>query len=85
MEVKTDAIAKGCDHMLHLFHQPQTQKDAHYTVLLDDLERTKKELDHVYATFSNVTEPDLIDAYIYQLNSVQLRYRFLLNSVKEYK
>ena len=71
--------------MLHLFHQPQTPKDMRYSLLLDDLERTKKELDHVYATFSNVTEPDLIDAYIYQLNSVQLRYRFLLNSVKEYQ
>ena len=72
--------------MLHLFRQPEPQKeDARYTVLLDDLERTKKELDHVYAAFSNVTEPDLIDAYIYQLNSAQLRYRFLLNSVKEYQ
>ena len=72
--------------MLHLFHQPQPQKeDACYTVLLDDMERTKKELDHVYDAFSNVTEPDLIDAYIYQLNSAQLRYRFLLNSVKEYQ
>lgn len=72
--------------MLHLFHQPRTEKeDVCYTVLLDDLERTKKELDHVYAAFSNVTDPDLIDAYIYQLNSAQLRYRFLLNSVKEYQ
>lgn len=72
--------------MLHLFHQPRTQKkDACYTVLLDDLERTKKELEHVYDAFANVTEPDLIDAYIYQLNSAQLRYRFLLNSVKEYQ
>lgn len=72
--------------MLHLFHFPHTQKnDASYTVLLDDLERTKKELEHVYSAFSNVTEPDLIDAYIYQLNSAQLRYRFLLNSVKEYR
>lgn len=72
--------------MLHLFHQPSAPADnPRYAVLLDDLERTKKELEHVYATFSNVTEPDLIDAYIYQLNSAQLRYRFLLNSVKEYK
>ncbi|MBO5246670.1 MAG: YaaL family protein [Eubacterium sp.] len=72
--------------MLRLFHQTRpTQEDIHYTVLLDDLERTKRELEHVYAAFSNVTEPDLIDAYIYQLNSAQLRYRFLLNSVKEYK
>lgn len=72
--------------MLHLFHQSQKQKkDTRYTVLLDDLARTKKELDHVYAAFSNVTDPDLIDAYIYQLNSAQLRYRSLLNSVKEYQ
>ncbi|MEY8332698.1 DUF2508 family protein [Lachnospiraceae bacterium 47-T17] len=72
--------------MLHLFHQPRNEKkDTRYTVLLDDLARTKKELDHVYAAFSNVTDPDLIDAYIYQLNSAQLRYRFLLNSVKEYQ
>ena len=72
--------------MLHLFHQPRTEKEhVCYTVLLDDLERTKKELDHVYAAFSNVTDPDLIDAYIYQLNSAQLRYRFLLNSVKVYQ
>ncbi len=72
--------------MLRLFHSADTKKnDASYTVLLDDLERTKKELEHVYSAFSNVTEPDLIDAYIYQLNSAQLRYRFLLNSVKEYR
>ena len=72
--------------MLHLFHQPRNEKkDTRCTVLLDDLARTKKELDHVYAAFSNVTDPDLIDAYIYQLNSAQLRYRFLLNSVKEYQ
>ena len=72
--------------MLHLFHQPRNEKkDTRYTVLLDDLARTKKELDHVYAAFSNVTDPDLIDAYIYHLNSAQLRYRFLLNSVKEYQ
>lgn len=72
--------------MLHLFHQPDDKKNnPNYTVLLNDLARTKEELDHVYATFSNITDPDLIDAYIYQLNSAQLRYRFLLNSVKEYK
>ena len=43
--------------MLHLFHQPRNEKkDTRYTVLLDDLARTKKELDHVYAAFSNVTD-----------------------------
>ena len=72
--------------MLHLFHPrtPDPKESPEYLALMDHLSETKKEIDHVYSTFENVTDPDLIDAYIYQLNSAQLRYRFLLNSVKEY-
>ncbi|MBQ2282658.1 MAG: DUF2508 family protein, partial [Agathobacter sp.] len=30
-----------------------------------------------------VVEPDLIDYYIYQAKAVQMRYKFLLNCVKQ--
>ena len=73
--------------MLHLFH-PQAldpKQSKEYLALMDNLSQTKAEIDRVYSTFANVTDPDLIDASIYQLNSAQLRYRFLLNSVKEYQ
>ncbi len=33
----------------------------------------------------NVVDPDLIDCYIYELNSVQMRYKFLLTSIKKYE
>ena len=33
----------------------------------------------------NVIDPDLIDCYIYELNSVQMRYKFLLTSIRNYE
>ena len=52
--------------------------DAGYRLLLDDLNRTKNDLDFAYANFQNVVEPDLIDAYIYEVNAIMKRYQFLM-------
>lgn len=57
--------------------------DKRYAVLLEDLERTKHDLDSAYTNLSNVIEPDLIDCYIYEVQSVQMRYKFLLSRVKQ--
>lgn len=57
--------------------------DKRYAVLLEDLERTKHDLDSAYTNLSNAIEPDLIDCYIYEVQSVQMRYKFLLNRVKQ--
>ena len=47
--------------------------------IMDDIEKTKKELETAYSGFDNVTDPDLIDYYIYEVNAVLKRYRYLLN------
>lgn len=57
--------------------------DTGYRLLLDDLNRTKNDLDFAYANFQNVVEPDLIDAYIYEVNAMQLKYKFLLRRLKQ--
>lgn len=57
--------------------------DRHYMLLLDDLARTKSELENAYATFENMVEPDLIDASIYEVKAVQMRYQLLLARVKQ--
>ena len=57
--------------------------DQRYAVLLDDLEKTKHDLDSAYTNLANVIEPDLIDCYIYEVQSVQMRYKFLLSRVKQ--
>ena len=65
--------------------QEEYAKDKHYALLKDDLHQTltKNALDTAYANFETVVDPDLIDCYIYELNSVQMRYKFLLASIKK--
>lgn len=55
-----------------------SEKEIERNALLSDLEETKKALEIAYAGFDNVTEPDLIDCYIYEVNSVLKRYKFLM-------
>lgn len=69
--------------MFPLFDTNQ-KKDKRYMLLLDDLARTKHELDKAYTNFENVVDPDLIDASIYEVKAVQMRYKFLLSCAKEY-
>lgn len=55
--------------------KPKTLREC----ILEDLEKTKYELETAYCGFDNVTDPDLIDCYIYEVNAVMKRYRYLLN------
>lgn len=51
--------------------------------LLDDLRKTKIELEIAYSGFDNVTDPELIDCYIYKLNAVMKRYQYLMQKAAE--
>ena len=64
----------------HSSHANRTlsEKEIERNALLSDLEKTKRALEVAYAGFDNVTEPDLIDCYIYEVNSVYKRYKFLM-------
>ena len=64
------SIAKKC----------KSKKDASpRELLLEDILKTQLALETAYAGFDNATDPDLIDCYIYEVNSALKRYRFLLN------
>ena len=51
--------------------------------LLLELKETQNALDTAYANLSYVVEPELIDCCIYELNAIQLRYKFILSQVKK--
>lgn len=53
--------------------------------LLADIEKTRYALDSAYSGFDNVTDPDLIDCYIYQVNAILKRYKFLLEQAAKCK
>ena len=51
--------------------------------LLEDLKQTRYALEVAYSGFDNVTDPDLIDCYIYQVNAILKRYKFLLEKISD--
>lgn len=63
------------------FSKPQDEEKTKTLrdCILEDLEKTKCDLETAYSGFDNVTDPDLIDCYIYEVNAVMKRYRYLLN------
>lgn len=54
-----------------------------YNQLLQDMEAAKYALDNAYSNFENVVDPDLIDSWIFEMNAMQKRYKFLLKRVKQ--
>lgn len=45
--------------------------------VLDDLSRTLSDLETAYARLNYVTDEDLIECYIYEVNSLLKRYKYL--------
>lgn len=64
------------------FHVSKSQKKDGTHTLIDDLNETKFALETAYSCFDNVTDPDLIDCYIYEMNSILKRYRYLLSKAQ---
>lgn len=56
-------------------HSADKSKD---TTLLKELSQAKQEMEDAYANFQNVSDPDLIDCYIYRNHAAWKRYLFLL-------
>ena len=50
--------------------------------LLREIASTQRALEAAYSNVENVIEPDLIDSYIYEVNAIQHRYKFLLKQAK---
>ena len=63
---------------MRLFSKKNKEKD----ILLIEIKKTKLALEVVYSNFEYVVDPDLIDCYIYEMNAVQQRYKFLLKQAK---
>ena len=68
---------------MKLFHSQKSEENETYMLLKDNLEKTNQELQTAYINMQNVTEPDLIDYYIYQTQAAQVRYQYLLNCAKK--
>lgn len=57
--------------------QPEQKETSQISLIQEDLEKTRRELEIAYSGFDSVTDPDLIDCYIYKVNAVLKRYKYL--------
>ena len=64
------------------FLQSEKTNDKHYALLMNDLHRTALDLQDAYRNLENVVDPDLIDCYIYEVNAVQKKYKYLLRQIQ---
>lgn len=51
--------------------------------LLRELEEMRAELGAAYTRFDAATEPELVDACVYEINAAQSRYNYLIRAIKE--
>lgn len=59
--------------------------EMHINQLKSNIDNAKHELHLAMENFNNVTEPKLIDFYIYKIQSEQTRYEQLLNEYKAFE
>ena len=59
------------------------QAERERQTLLHEIESTRQAHAIALSNLENITDPDLIDCYIYELNAVQVRYKFLLRLAKQ--
>lgn len=50
----------------------------------EEMLQARRALENAYCGFDNVTDPDLIDCYIYELNAVMKRYKYLMEQAASF-
>jgi hypothetical protein len=63
----------------------EQEKQRENRQLLEEYYDTLIQLRHVRSVFQQVTDPDLINACVYEMNALQQRYTFLLQRIKAEK
>ena len=51
--------------------------------LMQSLSRTRTLINQAYGGFNNTSDSDLIESYVFEINSLHARYNYLLRRVKE--
>lgn len=69
--------------MCPLFRRPPRPSEEERRELMASLSHTRTLINQAYGSFNSVSDSDLIDSYVYEINALQARYNYLLRRVKE--
>lgn len=60
-----------------------SEAETEAQALRQGLAQTRTLINQAYAGFNSTGDPDLIESYVFEINSLQARYSYLLRRVKE--
>ena len=59
------------------------QKEEERRQLMEGMKQTRDQLNYAYAQFNLYSDPDLVDACVYEINALQSRYSYFVRQVKQ--
>ena len=51
--------------------------------LMEGMRQTRDQLNYAYAQFNTYSDPDLVDACVYEINALQSRYSYYVRQMKQ--
>ncbi len=66
-----------------IFRKKETSEDIERRTLMEELFETQEELRRARMDFNYAEEPELVESYVYELNSIEARYAYLLRRARE--
>lgn len=66
----------------------QTKKETkrlkrEYEKRIAEMHNIRTELQHAYCVFDSVTDPDILDACIFEISALKSRYNYAVNSIRK--
>ena len=61
----------------------QAAREEERRQLMEGMRETRTQLNHAYAQFNVYSDPDLVDACVYEINALQRRYSYYVRQVKQ--
>ena len=61
---------------------PSPARQAERQELMNSLTHTQKRINQAYSCFNTTSDADLIESYVFEINSLQARYNYLLRRFK---
>lgn len=65
------------------FRRSSPVQDEERRELMSSLSHTRALINQAYGGFNSASDADLIESYVFEINSLQARYNYLLRRVKE--
>ena len=68
---------------IFLPRRPAGPRESERRELMASLSHTRALINQAYGGFNSVSDSDLIESYVFEINALQARYNYLLRRVKE--